>query len=297
MKQLFISLILLFSVSLPAYGETIYVRYSESNPIFKESADKLHQKIKQRLSQTENQNKQTLLISEKQKLSPQNSDLIINLGITDFSVLESNSATNVASFIRLKDFDSLSAKMKNKISNLVAIEQPVEKSIELAKKLIKNEYKNKVIICASEEKSFQTLNEIAKEKTSFIKVVLVKKTQTPGKVIQKYLDNAAAIVAVRDEHVWSKKNARLMLHQAYRNKVPIIGYSKAFIKSGAMLSVYSSSENILKELLALVDLYIRGKKSPSEKIIYPNSSFDINKNIAKALKFDMKELNIIEENK
>jgi len=258
MKQLFFSLFLFFSVCHQIECKTIYVRYSEKNPIFKESADKLYAQLKLLSSKKPNKIKKLTLVNQSQKIITNKSDLVINVGSGNIENGLKNNAKNILSFTNKKYLEALSLEDKSKVLHSIVIEQPIKKSINLAEKLIKSHYKNKIIICLSENNKLtsKSFNEFLKKSEAQIKVVTIKKNQVPGKVIQKHLDNAVALIAVRDEHIWSKKNARLVF---------------------------------------VVDNYIEVRDIKSEKIICPEQEVGINRNIAKALGFNIDALLIFRE--
>jgi len=277
----------LFFFCATSEAKTIHVVYPAGSTSYKSIAKSIYDDI----SRWQNNNNNNYKITVSNSLAfPVNSikprDLIVNI-----------SRTNITkTYPDLLDIDILftfntrySQHALTKLSHHthILIDQPLTPILETAKKVINKNYRKTILIITSEEnKRYDILNE---ELEKNLKFVNVKDGENAAKKIEPCLDQAGAIAAIYDPKIWSGNSARWILQQAYNNKVPVIGYSKAFLKAGAVSSVYSSSDQIIAATNNQIINWIENEKFES-KVIYPDYSIEVNNNIAKALNLSSMEI-------
>ncbi len=62
--------------------------------------------------------------------------------------------------------------------------------------------------------------------------------------LSKLLDSVDIVLAIPDKRVFNRRTARNLLLISYRQKVPLMGYSKAYVNAGALLAVYSTPREL-----------------------------------------------------
>lgn len=62
--------------------------------------------------------------------------------------------------------------------------------------------------------------------------------------LTRALDGADVLVAVPDPRVFNSHTAQNVLLETYRRRIPVIGYSEAYVEAGALMSLYSTPEQI-----------------------------------------------------
>lgn len=100
--------------------------------------------------------------------------------------------------------------------------------------------------------------------------------------ISKSLHGADALIAIDDNDIYNANTLRSILLSAYRLRKPMIGPGPAFVKAGAMASVYSHLDDYLNELSDLIVEFLETEKKPASR--WPKR-FDvmINDNVARSL--------------
>jgi len=282
-------------------SKTIYITYPDNLPKYKMAATEIEKKIKQSPEKkgTKLFNIKTLPIEQLKNIDSRKDELFISLGAQHLHTIKKKVKDSpiIYSFIKRK---SLPEKETKNIYNrsVIYIDQPIKKLISIAEKTIQNDYKNEVLILFSEnnKKTIDAIKKHPKLKQGKLRVLTVKNTENSVKVIEKHLFNAAAIIATNDKKVWSNKSARWILHQAYSYKVPVIGYSEAFLKAGALASVYSSIDDIAKTTAEEAIYWLNSGKL-RKKPLTPKITTKVNKNIAKALQFSPSTIDEIEGEK
>jgi ABC-type uncharacterized transport system substrate-binding protein len=58
---------------------------------------------------------------------------------------------------------------------------------------------------------------------------------------------ADLFIAINDPLALSRENAKWLLYVAYQKQVPVIGFSKTYVKAGAAAAVYSEPEQIARQ--------------------------------------------------
>jgi ABC-type uncharacterized transport system substrate-binding protein len=174
----------------------------------------------------------------------------------------------------------------------VLLDQPLQRLVDTSLEILKQRPSNTLVIAVSAGNS--TLREDIKHLTlpELIKleVLVIDEDTEPAKIVDKALFNAGALIAVRDQHIWAGENAKWMLYQSYKYNVPVIGYSKSFLKAGALVSVYASlTETANTTAKHIINWHTQQGKQPGERIHYPRYVIEYNKNIARALKIMIPE--------
>ncbi len=274
--------LLFFSITSPALA-SIYIVYPENTSAYKNIANTL----KERLNKQGTLDVKIVKNSKTENNNINNSNLIVYLG--NNHIEESHKNTSTPAIFSFATEENIEQHSKHDEWSAVNINQPIERLLKTAERTITKEYKKKLLFVVSAENSLliEKLEKIKTEKN--IQTITVKENQIAAKLIEPELSDTAAIVAIYDPKIWSGNSARWMLQQAYTHKVPIIGYSKAFLKAGAMVSVYSSAEQIIQETETQINQWIKTKKL-NNTIIYPEYSIEVNNHIAKSLKFTQNEI-------
>lgn len=96
-------------------------------------------------------------------------------------------------------------------------------------------------------------------------------------------ENSDVLLAIPDNTIFNRRSIKGILLTTYRNQIPVIGYSKAYVKAGALAAVFSTAENISKQAIEILQKnktfnYISATRTHPEY-------FDvaINNNVARSL--------------
>lgn len=98
------------------------------------------------------------------------------------------------------------------------------------------------------------------------------------------LSDSDAMLGIIDPLVFNRANAQKILLTAYRHRVPLIGASPAYVRAGALAAVYSTPEQIGRELGELVTQWAQagGRDLPAPR--YPRYfSVTVNHQVASSL--------------
>jgi len=207
-------------------------------------------------------------------------DLLVTIGnkaISEITQFELNNPT-------LFSFSKQASLPKgNGNWSAVVTEQPLSRLVSSIKPLLLEKYKKQLLLVASTDND-SVKNQVAQLAEPQLKLITIPPNEKPAKLIDEALFKAGALIAISDNYIWNTENARWMLYQAYRNNVAVIGYSKKFLKAGAMLAVYSTLDQIAVTTASQINHWYQHKNLTKNKVIFSNYNIEYNKKIARTLK-------------
>jgi putative ABC transport system substrate-binding protein len=168
------------------------------------------------------------------------------------------------------------------------INQPAERLIQVSKPLIRTAYRDKLLVILDEENQWalDQIEALPQEQREYLDVMVLGRNEVAARLIEDSFFKVAAVVALNDTVIWSGNSAKWILHQAYTYQVPVVGYAQTFQKAGAMVSVYSSLDQIANSTAKLIDAWHSTGALSSKGMVYSEYHLEMNDYIARALKFD-----------
>lgn len=278
---------LLFCVLNPVQAGSVHIVLSEQNQAYQQAARNIQAALKQQgfddASQISN-------LAEFSNQSLNADDLIVSLGASASQKL-SNTYPEHRHLFSYIDKSALPATPP-KNWEAVLLDQPLQRLVDTSLDILKQGPSNTLVIAVSAGNITlrEDITQVKLPEHIKLEVLVVDEDTEPAKIIDKALFNAGALIAVRDKHIWSGENAKWMLYQSYKYSVPVIGYSKSFLKAGALVSVYASlAETANATAARILDWHTQQGKPSGERIHYPRYAIEYNKNIARALKITIPE--------
>lgn len=102
------------------------------------------------------------------------------------------------------------------------------------------------------------------------------------------LEEADALLALPDSLVYNSNTVRSILMATYRARIPLIGFSPAYVRAGALLCVYSTPAQIAVQTAAMVNALLHGISGASSQ--YPQDfSVRVNDSVARSLGLSLRE--------
>lgn len=100
--------------------------------------------------------------------------------------------------------------------------------------------------------------------------------------LKSVLDDADLLLAVADPQVYNSATISNILLATYRARVPVLAFSPAYVKAGALLAVYSTPRQIGTQAGALARTVLQGGAVPASQ--YPlEFSVAVNEHVARSL--------------
>lgn len=162
-------------------------------------------------------------------------------------------ATVLCLMVAKAGFDSLAvaAVSKDRVS-AVFIDQPPSRSIALMRLLLPDA--RRIGVLQSDETAPQTvgLREQAERERFSLVVEKVKEPSEVPEALQRLLPKIDAFLLQPDSVVVNGNTVRYILLASYRQKVPVIGFSRGMVNAGAVAAVTAEPEAIAQQGAAMV---------------------------------------------
>lgn len=84
-----------------------------------------------------------------------------------------------------------------------------------------------------------------------------------ARVLQRTLEDSDVLLAVADSVVFNNASVQNILTAAYRQRVPLVGFSPSYVKAGALLAVYSNPAQVGRQAGEMARIFLTGRPLPS----------------------------------
>jgi putative tryptophan/tyrosine transport system substrate-binding protein len=106
--------------------------------------------------------------------------------------------------------------------------------------------------------------------------------------LTRALEGADVLLAVPDPRVFNRHTAQNILLETYRRRIPVIGYSEAYIEAGALLSLYSTPEQIGRQAGEWIAAAVRAPGTRAPAASYPKYfTVRSNRRVARSLALEL----------
>jgi putative ABC transport system substrate-binding protein len=101
--------------------------------------------------------------------------------------------------------------------------------------------------------------------------------------LKKVLAEADVLLALADQQVFNAQTIQNILLSSFRARVPLVGFSPAYVRAGALLAVFSTPEQIGRQSAAIAKDVLQGRNLPATPL-YPSSfTVLVNDHVARSL--------------
>jgi len=256
--------------------------YQQAIAGFKEQLSKT-QKIKATeifVSQTSDLDKALALEIRENK-----PDLIYSLGgESTESAINNTSTIPIVSTMILKRFSKEVTNMTG-----VYLNYPLTTQFRWLKKFFFEQ--RKVAIFFNEEENgaiIQEAKKIADQEGLELVAIPVQSPKELPYALEQLRNNIEIIMAIPDEVAMSPKTAKEVLLASFRNRVPLIGLSDNWVKSGALYALSWDYDDLGRQCAIQSDKLTKGVSIQNVPIEYPRKiTYSINTKIAEHLNMDI----------
>jgi ABC-type uncharacterized transport system substrate-binding protein len=204
-----------------------------------------------------------VLKAEQQKLVGllDKTDIVISLGsgATETVFKSKSKKPHIVTLITESSFDSLAKQYFGTEALALAagispilLDQPFERKIALAKKLLPKVSRVGVMLGSATKEKITNYNNSIIDRKMKPQTLVIDAEKNPIRQLDPIIKQSDVFIPVADSHLINVTTAKWILQLSYRYRVPVIGYSSNFVDAGALASVYSSAEGVAKQTLELL---------------------------------------------
>ncbi|MCU7853003.1 MAG: hypothetical protein KZQ80_12410 [Candidatus Thiodiazotropha sp. (ex Monitilora ramsayi)] len=137
----------------------------------------------------------------------------------------------------------------SKYNNIdVYIDQPFSRYFELISTTLPRANRVGLLIHESNEALVKPLSDAAKSMGLTLNTRVVTNTSQTGKHLSRLIDDIDVFLAIPDSRIHNNKTISNILMTSYRNNIPVVGFSSAYVRAGAIAAVYTTLENIAEQV-------------------------------------------------
>lgn len=184
-------------------------------------------------------------------------ELIVAIGTSAaYEALKQDKGTPLLNIFTPKSaFDAIDLSAGNKDHRQVSavyLDQPLSRLITLSC-LLKPEAKKFGTIFGPISQEVQSEIQALTDKKGIILIHnFLGKDDNPVAVLKPVVSESDLFIAIPDHAILNRAIAKWILYLSFQQKVPVIGFSKAYTNAGALASVYSSPEDVGKHAGELI---------------------------------------------
>ena len=118
--------------------------------------------------------------------------------------------------------------------------------------------------------------------------LLLKEAGLEGKLnlfpdLQQVLDGSDVLLALADPQVFNSNTIQNILLTTFRAQVPMVAFSPAYVRAGALLALHTTPEQVGRQVVGLVLAALRGKPLPPQPVQTTDFEVSVNTHVARAL--------------
>jgi ABC-type uncharacterized transport system substrate-binding protein len=204
----------------------------------------------------------TLEESRRNKSFSKTYQLIVAIGTSAaYEALQEDKSTPLLNIFTPKNaFDALDTSEERQPHHQISaiyLDQPLSRLIALGC-LLKPEAKTFGTIFGPISQEVQSdIQALTHKNGILLKHSFLSPEDNPVAILKPVVSESDLFIAIPDHAILNRAIAKWILYLSFQQKVPVIGFSKAYTNAGALASVYSSPEDIGKHAGELISSWLK----------------------------------------
>lgn len=195
-------------------------------------------------------------------------------------------------FLRLLDQYRTGSAHTNTRVTAIFMDQPLQRQIQLAR-LIDPEAESIGTVFGNssvyQQQAFETLSIAVGLKAQY---AFLDEQQNPVQVLTPVIQRSDIFLALPDSASFNRNVTRWSLYITLRNRVPLIGYSASYTEAGAVISMYTTPQQIARQTSQVLNQITSTDVMPEPA--YPlEFTLNINQSAARTLRLDLPEIDML----
>lgn len=162
----------------------------------------------------------------------------------------------------------------------IYLDQPVSRQVHLIAAILPDRHRVGLLYSTPPGELEQVRQEMGKRGLRLREKAIG--TQSVPETLQELLQDSDVLLALPDYAIYNNSSIRNILLSTYRSRVPLIGFSSAYVKAGALCAVFSAPEQIAAQVAPLVRQFGETHRLPAAQ--YPQEfEVMVNERVAHSL--------------
>ncbi|MEZ5612255.1 MAG: ABC transporter substrate binding protein [Rhodocyclaceae bacterium] len=176
---------------------------------------------------------------------PAGADVVVAVGAAACRLAAKNAGTPVlAALISRQEASDLKERAGNRQIGFIVLDQPLRRTLRLTRLIAPKATRVSALFGAAtgpEESAFQ---KIATQIGLATATARISDESQIGPSLDRLLETSDVLVALPDGQVFNRDTAMSILLTSYRYRRPVIGFSEAYVRAGAIAAVFSTPADI-----------------------------------------------------
>lgn len=173
------------------------------------------------------------------------------------------------------------------------LNQPLTRQLDLVRLALPHVRRVGVLFGAESQSQENTLAEVAQSRGLKVESVHVNSQEPVFNGLKKILDESDLLLALADPQIYNSSSIQNILLASYRAQVPMLAFSPAYVRAGALFAVYSTPGQIGHQAGVMARGLLQGKALPLP--LYPQDfSVSVNEHVARSLGLNLESQTLTE---
>ncbi len=176
----------------------------------------------------------------------------------------------------------------------LALEQPLPRQLELIHQLLPSARDIGVLLGPSSQGDRPAIETAIRAAGFRPTVAEIRDTDDLGPALDRLLHRSDVILAVPDKLIFNRATVYRLLLASYRQGVPVIGFSRALVRSGALAAVHSTAEDLGAALADLIAENLPNEEAGERTIVHSRHyHVSINRAVARSLGLQPPDIGVL----
>lgn len=216
---------------------------------------------------------------------PVDATVLVPLGIfaADRAIPAAAGRPVFATLVPAASWERLTAGTSEAQETALFLDQPLQRHAALVRTLLPPVRELGVVFGPSSSALAERLQAVGTRFSIRIHGATVSDPSEVGDAVVEALQRSEALLALPDPQAYNRYTVRAVLLATFRLRRPVIGFSEAWVRAGALGAVYSTPEQLGTELAGIVSAWA-AERGPVPEARYPSQySLSVNRQVAFSL--------------
>jgi putative ABC transport system substrate-binding protein len=211
--------------------------------------------------------------------------LLISVGATAAQQAAESGLPTLNTLITRHNFETLRSQYGGPVSALY-LDQPVKRQLQLVKIALPSRNKLSVLVGRESKALVSELLQQSQRLGMELRAINVDTDSDINQLFGHELSGEDTLLLLPDPEVVNRRTVKPLVLGSYRQGLPLIGYSQALVKAGALMAVHSSLQSLQQQSLVMVRGYFSSNELPAPSYA-EDYEVSINYQLARALKISL----------
>jgi ABC-type uncharacterized transport system substrate-binding protein len=168
----------------------------------------------------------------------------------------------------------------------IYLNQPIGRQLDLIQLALPQRQRVGVLLGGLSSLQVPLLEDERRKRSLSILPVQIDANEPMFTKLQTLLEASQVLLALPDPQVYNSSSLQNILLSALRAGVPMVSFSPAYVKAGALMAIYTSPAQVGQQAAQLVHAVLQGKELAPPQ--YPRDFWiDVNTSLARSMNLDM----------